>query len=178
MRFIQVAALVAALAACGERSAPAPAAAEGGEAPALMGRYLAASDTARAITGDVDIERGGLAFSSGVVVYTRVLNPRRGGDLIARNGDSYAAATLGPADLIIELRRVTEQAVPAGRAGLCGAERPQYVALAYEPRATRVTLLVFAGDEPPGPQATQSRVCASFAFDAPDGARTRQGVVL
>jgi hypothetical protein len=178
MRFIQVAALIAALAACSERSAPAPTAAEGGEPHALMGRYLAASDTARAITGDVDIERGGLAFASGVVVYTRVLNPRRGGDLIARNGDSYAAATLGPADLIIELRRVTEQAVPAGRVGLCGAEPPQYVALAYAPRATRVTLLVFAGDEPPGPQATQSRVCASFAFDAPDGARTRQGVVL
>ena len=177
MRFIKVAALIAALAACSDRSAPAPAA-EGGEPPALMGRYLAASDTARAITGDVDIERGGLAFASGVVLYTRVLNPRRGGDLIARNGDSYAAATLGPADLIIELRRVTEQAVPAGRVGLCGAERPQYVALAYEPRATSVTLLVFAGDEPPGPEATQSRVCASFAFDAPDGARTRQGVVL
>jgi hypothetical protein len=62
--------------------------------------------------------------------------------------------------------------------GLCGGERPQYVALAYEARATSVKLLVFAGDEPPGPEATRSRICASFAYAAPSGARTRQGVVL
>lgn len=177
MRFIIAAGLSAALAACGEMPAP-PAEAGSTEPPALMGRYLAASNTARAITGDVDIEHGGLAFASGVIVYTRVLSPRRGGDLVSRHGDSFAAAVLGPADLVIELRRVTEQTVPDGRVGLCGAERPQYVALAYEPRATSVTLLVFAGEEPPGPEATRSHVCASFAFVAPDGARTRQGVVL
>jgi hypothetical protein len=169
--------LSAALAACGEAPAP-PASAHSEEPAAIMGRYLAASNTAHTITGGVDIERGGLAFESGVILYTRVLNPRRGGDLIARNGDSYAAAALGPGDLIIELRRITEQTVPEGGVGLCGGERPQYLALAYEERATSITLLVFAGDEPPGPEATQSRLCASFAFVAPDGARTRQGVVL
>jgi hypothetical protein len=38
--------------------------------------------------------------------------------------------------------------------------------------------MVFAGEEPPGPQATQSRLCAIFTYAAPDGARTREGVVL
>src|SRR5690606_9633008 len=107
-----------------------------------------------------------------------LLAPRRGEDLIAKHGDSYAAAVLGPANLTIELRRVIEQTVPAGQVGLCGASRPQYVALAYDERATEVTLLVFAGAEPPGPEALQSRVCASFRYAAPDGARTREGVVL
>lgn len=145
----------------------------------LMGQYKAASDSARQHTGDVSIERGGLVFAKGVVLYTRVLDPRRGSDLIARDGDSYAAAALGPSDLTIELRRVTEQSVQEGARGLCGDERPQYVALAYESvRAAEVTLLAFAGEEPPGPSATQSRVCAAFAYAAPEGARTRQGVVL
>jgi hypothetical protein len=172
-----IAAAMFALAACGETPTPA-AEAEASEPAALIGRYLAASDTARSITSGVDIQRGGLVFDSGQVLYTRLLEPRRGGDLISRGGDSYAAAALGPGDLVIELRRVTEQTVPGGRVGLCGAARPQYVALAYEERPTSVTLLVFSGEEPPSPDATRSRLCASFVYDAPDGARTRQGVVL
>ncbi len=68
--------------------------------------------------------------------------------------------------------------MPDGVVGLCGATRPHYIALAYAPRATSVTMIVFSGDEPPGPDATQSRICATFAYVAPDGARTREGVVL
>jgi hypothetical protein len=177
MRSAFAAVLLLALGACDETAAPAqPAAAETPDA--LMGWFRASSNTARGITGDVTIERGGLVFQSGVIVYTRPLQPRSAGDLIARGGDSYAAAALGPGDLIIELRRVTEQTVPDGRVGLCGASHPEYVALAYEVRATSVKVLVFSGDEPPGPEATRSRLCATFAYDAPDGARTREGVVL
>ena len=45
-------------------------------------------------------------------------------------------------------------------------------------KAQNVSLLVFSGDEPPGPEALHSRVCARFGYAAPDGARTREGVVL
>jgi hypothetical protein len=147
-------------------------------AAALTGRYRALSDTAQAITGNVTIEHGGLIFDKGVVIYTRTLNPRRGADLIARNGDSYAAVAVGPGELTIELRRVREQALTGGAQGLCAPQTPTYVALAYQERATSVTVLVFSGEEPPGPQATQSQLCATFAYAVPDGARTRQGVVL
>lgn len=174
MRSLLAAALLLALAACGE----APAANDVPEPPVLMGVFKASSNTARGITGDVAIERGGLRFGSGVILYTRALAPRSGNDLIARGGDSYAAAAVGPGDLTIELRRITDQTVPDGVVGLCGATRPQYIALAYEPRATSVTMIVFSGDEPPGPDATQSHICATFAYVAPDGARTREGVVL
>jgi hypothetical protein len=177
MRPFLAAVLLLALCACGETATPAqPAAAR--EPDALMGWFRASSNTARGITGDVTIERGGLVFQSGVIVYTRPLQPRGAGELISRGGDSYAAAALGPGDLTIELRRVTEQTVPDGRVGLCGASRPEYVALAYEARVTNVKVLVFSGEEPPGPDATHSRLCARFAYDAPDGARTREGVVL
>ncbi|MCL4714929.1 MAG: hypothetical protein KJZ75_08470 [Hyphomonadaceae bacterium] len=175
MRALVAALSLFAVAACGE--APAPDA-SANERAVLSGYFKAESNTARAITGDVRIERGGVVFGSGVVLYTRTLEPRSGGDVISRDGDSYAAAALGPGDLSVELRRVAEQTVPQGGVGLCGAARVEYVALAHDQRARKVTLLAFAGEEPPGPQATQSRVCASFAFAAPEGARTREGVVL
>lgn len=143
-----------------------------------MGEFRAVSETARMKTGDVAIERGGLIFARGVTLYTRVLAPRRGADLIARDGDSYAAAVLGPSELQVELRRVNEQVLTGDAQSLCGAEAPAYVALVHDARATSVTLLAFAGEEAPGPDATQSRLCGAYGYAAPDGARTREGVLL
>lgn len=168
--------LLAVLAACGEtQAANEPIHAE---TAVLTGQYNAASGTAREATGDVSIERGGLLFAKGVVLYTRTLNPRSGIERIARDGDSYASIITAPSDLTIELRRVTEQALTGNAHGLCGDAQPGYVALAYAERATSVTILVFAGNEPPGPNATQSRLCATLAYTTPGGARTSQGVVL
>lgn len=172
-----VAALCAALMACGAPPS-ADTDSQSVEPSVLMGRYLAASETAQARTGEVSIERGGLAFASGAVLYTRVLAPRNNYERMARDGATYAAAALGAPDMIVELRRVVEQRLGEGVAGLCEGETPAYVALAYGPRATSVTLLAFSGDEPPGPNATRSRLCGTFVYVAPDGARTRQGVLL
>ncbi len=177
MRFAAIALLLLALAACSQASAP-QAATPNGAYVALSGDYKASSNTARAITGAMIIQRGGVTFANGVILYTRTLAPRTGNDLISKNGDSYAAAVVGPGSLMIELRRVTEQVTPDGAIGLCGAERPQYVALAYDARATTVTMLVFTGDEPPGPETMASHICARFGYAAPEGARTREGVVL
>jgi hypothetical protein len=176
MRFAVVSLLMLVLAGCSQDSPPA--ATPTGEYAALSGDYKASSNTARAITGAMIIQRGGVTFANGVILYTRTLSPRSGGDLIGKNGDSYAAAVVGPGSLTIELRRVIEQVTPDGVIGLCGAEPPQYVALAYDARATTVTMLVFSGDEPPGPEAMNSRICARFGYAAPEGARTREGVVL
>jgi hypothetical protein len=166
--------VLAALGACA-RPSPTPEAAA--SEPALLGEYRAASDNACKQTGDVAIERGGLVFAKGVILYTRALRPRRGYDLVAAEGNSFAAIALGPAGLSVDLRRVTEQTLSGGAEGLCGADAPTYIALAYEERAASVTMMVFAGEEPPGSGATQSRLCGAFAYAAPDGARTRQGVV-
>jgi len=175
MRLLLTTALCATLAGCGQ--------ARQGEAEAsvpasIIGEFRAASQTARDVTGNVSIERAGLAFDRGVVLYTRTLNPRSASERIARDGDNYAAVLVSSADEPIELRRVTEQTLTQGAEGLCGAERPTYVAIANEERSAYLTLLVFAGAEPPGPTATDSRLCARFKYAAPDGARTREGVVL
>jgi hypothetical protein len=131
MRSLLAAALLVVLAACENAAPSAPVR----ESSLLAGEYKPASNTARGITGGMMIQRAGLTFENGVVLYTRTLNPRRGGDLIAKNGDSFAAAIVGPGSLNVELRRVTEQVLPAGVIGLCGTEQPQYVALAFDARA-------------------------------------------
>jgi hypothetical protein len=175
MRILLAAALCAMAAACGQASE--------GEAAAsvpdvLTGEFRAASDSARSRTGNLALERGGLIFDSGAVLYTRALLPRSGSDRVARDGDSYAAILVSPADIVIDLRRVTEQTLTGGAQGICGDDQPAYVAIASEERTTSITVLVFAGDEPPGPDATASRLCGAFKYSAPDGARTREGVVL
>ena len=175
MRILIAAALCAVSAACSQASE--------GEAVAsvpdvITGEYRAASETARAATGNLSIERGGLIFDRGVVLYTRALNPRAAHERIARDGDSYAAVLVSSGELPIELRRITEQTLTGGAQGLCGGERPTYVAIANEERSSYLIVLVFSGDEPPGPDATESQLCARFKYAAPDGARTREGVVL
>jgi hypothetical protein len=175
MRILIAAALCAALAACdqgaqGEAEASVP--------DTIVGEFRAASETAREATGNVSIERGGLIFDRGVVLYTRALNPRAAHERIARDGDSYAAVLVSSGELPIELRRITEQTLTGGAQGLCGDDRPTYVAIANEERSSYLIVLVFSGDEPPGPDATESQLCARFKYAAPDGARTREGVVL
>jgi len=177
MRSFVLLLLLAAIAACDAGIAaqrdPAPPAVHG----AMTGLFKASSDAALTATGDLELQRAGLVFSNGVVLYTRTLEPRRGSDVISRNGDSYAAIAVRPAQVAVELRRVTEEVAPQAL-GLCGVQRPHYVALLFDDRATSLTVLVFAGEEPPGPDATDSRLCAALAYVAPSGARTRQGVVL
>jgi hypothetical protein len=166
--------LMAALTACGEART------HDGEAIAaeparVLGQFKAASETARAATGDVGVERAGLIFANGAALYTRTLEPRRGGDLTTRAGDSYAALAVGSAELQVELRRVLDTVAADG---VCAGGAPSYVALVHEERPSSFTLLVFSGDEAPGPRATESRLCARYAYSAPQGARTREGVVL
>lgn len=177
MRVFLATVLIAALAACGEHGADAVAVAASEPVPA-WGEYRASSENARTQMGDMSIERGGMLFSKGFVLYTRSLDPRRGDELVSAAGDSYAAIALGPPDLNVELRRVIDFVAPAGEGGLCGADAPAYVALVHDARAVDVTVLVFSGEEPPGPHATTSALCGAFGYVAPDGARTRQGLVL
>ncbi|PZO53171.1 MAG: hypothetical protein DCF16_07835 [Alphaproteobacteria bacterium] len=171
MRALIAALCCAVLGACSD-----PSNAEETAAPSvLVGDYRAITDAARTAPGDVTIEHGGLVFSRGAILYTRRLQPRAPSERIARDGLSYAAVVRG-ADLNIELRRVTEETLANGAASLCGAETPAYVALAHDERSAHVTVLVFTGDEPPGPQATSSRLCGSFAYTLRESGR--HGVVL
>jgi|CXWL01.1.fsa_nt_gi hypothetical protein len=172
------------LAACGESSTPMASDAQASAAaPApLMGAFKAQSETARAVTGDVAIQRAGLSFANGVTLYTRQLDPRRGHDRMSHDGESYAAAAVASSNVVVELRRVNQQVIAPNASAIHGAcdtaEPPRYVAIVYEPPAHGITLIVFTGDDAPSPTATDARVCAIYGFTAPEGARTREGVLL
>lgn len=181
MRALLLPVMLAVLTACGEARNPAASDAEAAEAIPLTGAFYAASETARTITGNVEIAPRALSFEKGMILYTATLAPRGAGDFVDQGGQTYAAAALGASDLSIELRRVTEEVAPngAGRGpSLCADAPATYITLAYGPRAVGVTLLVFSGSDAPGPNSSNSRLCASYAYAAPEGARTRQGVVL
>ena len=161
-----------ALVACGQARPPAPR-----EAGSSGWLYNAASQTARSFTGNVTILPGTLVFAKGARLTTRALARREPAEPIVQGGPSFAAAALGPPDTIVELRAVSEQRLAQGAPSLC-ADRPTYVALAYSQRGTRLTLMVFGGAEPPGQSANKSWLCATYVYAAPDGVRTRQGVLL
>lgn len=176
MRALLVLVVLTALAACGARGARGDA--EAAEPTALTGRFNAESDTAISLTGGVAIAHDGMAFDKGAMLATRSIGTRHGWELVSRNGDTYAAAAIGPGEMQIELRRVSSSQALRHAPTLCGDRAPSYVAIAYEAQRSTVTLLVFTGDEEPSPEASDSTLCGVFGYSAPTGARTREGVVL
>ena len=141
--------------------------------------FRAASETARNFTGDLAIEPDALRFAKGAALSTRTLTPRAADQLTAHGGDSYATIAVSSGDLEVEVRAIVSQRLSQGAPSLCQNDwMPSYAALVYGRRDMRVTVILFSGSDEPGPDARESRVCATYAYTAPDGARTRQGVVL
>ena len=164
------------LAACGELRAPA-AREQNAEGRALV--FNAASETARNFTGDVTLEGPRLRFAKGAALMTRLVSRREPAEPIVQGGPSFAAAALGPPDIVVEVRSVIGQTLAQGAPSLCpSGGTPTYVALIYGQRSTRVTLMVFNGADAPGQSASKSWLCATYVYTAPDGVRTRQGVLL
>src|SRR5262249_18301954 len=136
--------------------------------PARAMAFNAVSETARSFTGDVTLAGPRLMFAKGAVLTTQPLARREPGEPMSQGGPSFAAAALAPANVIVELRRVTAQSLAQGAPSLCpegGA--PTYVALIYGQRSTRVTLMVFNGAEPPSQSAAKSFLCATYVYAAP-----------
>ncbi len=164
--------LALAVAACGEAPASRT------EAPRPL-VFNALSETARSFTGDMTLEGPRLVFAKGATLETRPLARREPAEPMSQGGPSFATAALGPPDVVVDLRSITGQALAQGAPSLCAeGGAPTYVALIYGQRSTRVTLMVFNGAEPPGQNASKSWLCATYVYAAPDGVRTRQGVLL
>lgn len=169
---------VALLAACGDvHSASTRHSVASSSQHALA--FKAASETARNFTGDLAIEPDSLRFSKGAALATRALTPRAADQLTAHGGDSFATIAVSSGDLEVEVRAIVSQRLSQGAPSLCQNDwMPSYAALVYGQHDMRVTVILFSGSDEPGPEARNSRVCATYAYNAPDGARTQQGLVL
>lgn len=167
MRFASIL-LALALAACGQTTAP-PAEAPEAEAPAppaLTGSFAAMSNTAMAITGDIDIQPDVLSFSKGFRVeggrIDTALEPHTD---YSAGGGTIADVTGNGGIETIELRQVTNVRIAADAAvqPLCGpGETASYVVLAKSPEV--LSMLVFSGADAPGPNAHNSQLCGTFNY--------------
>jgi hypothetical protein len=164
----QILALAFLLAACGQPAPPAeetPPTAEAPVAPAgtplSTGALGAMSNTAMAITGALTVAPEALRFEKGFTAATEFVGVVDATTDINSGGESFAEAAPGPVSLRVEVRRI----IPEAPSQLCGLQTPAtYVALASDEPLTALTLIVFSGAEAPGPQATDSAVCATFSY--------------
>lgn len=164
-------AAVALLAACNQQKPEAPPveAAPVAEAPAfqaLTGLFTATSTTAMGVTGDLAVTPERVTLSKGEQLDTAAAAAVNTTALIAAGGKSFAETYAGPADLALELRKVTATTVQDGTTPqkLCGPQAVSYLAFAYDAGHTAVTMLAFSGDEAPGDTATKSTLCGTFSY--------------
>jgi hypothetical protein len=159
------------LAACDQSAAPpavseAPASEAVAPAPAaLTGRFIAMSNTALALTGDVDVQADALGFSKGFR-----LEGGRVDDVLGPNTDySAGGGTIADSSGVqniesVELRRIeaTRVAADAPAPQLCSDKPVSHAVLANN--ADTLSVLIFSGADAPGPNAHDSQLCGIFNY--------------
>jgi hypothetical protein len=161
------------LAACGQQAPELPPPPLADDAPAAtetptaapqalaVGPLGATSTTAMGITGALTITPAALHFEKGFAAQTEFMAIVPATNIISDDGESFAAAAPGPVTLRMELRRI----VGGAPAQLCGADSTAtFVALASDEPLTGLTLIVFSGQDAPGPTAQNSAVCATYSY--------------
>jgi hypothetical protein len=118
------------------------------------------SNTAMSITGSLTVERTALVFENGFAAQTEYLGVVDAAAPIAQAGGSFAAAASRSGNLRVELRRVAGTAPEQ----LCGSPAATHVALVHDEPLTGLTLVAFSGADAPGPNASESAVCATYLY--------------
>lgn len=167
--------LVLALAACGEREVkgmpdrpPAPAAADGAAAPAgpaITGEFVAISNTATSLTGDLSATPDVLSFARGFRLEGgRVDAALTIADALYVGGGTIADASGNAGADNIEVRRIenVRVAADAPAPNLCTNGPVRHVVLAQSVQT--LSLLVFSGADAPGRNAQNAQLCAVFNY--------------
>lgn len=161
-----LAVLAVTLAACAqppaatEAAAPAP--------PALTGTFEAMSNTATAITGNVDVQPDVLSFGKGFRIEGGRIDATLGPDTdLSAAGGTIADGSGNTSIQTIELRRIdlVRVAADAPDPHLCGGIAVTHVILANG--ADALSVLVFSGEDAPGPNAHDTQLCGIFNYAHP-----------
>lgn len=168
MRSSFAALAILALAACNQVAAP-PAdtpEVEAPASPALTGQFTAMSNTAMAITGDVDVQPDVLSFAKGFRIEGGRIDAALAPDTdLSAGGGTIASGSGNTGVQTVELRRVDLVRVAADAADpqLCGEGAPvSHVILANG--VETLSLLVFSGADAPGPNAHDTQLCGIFNY--------------
>lgn len=149
------------------------------EEPAVArSEWRAASDTARAVTGNLRVSlesvRGGpviFAFATGVTVRAQPIAVVAADNRSGVGGQSYAAVLAGDPRVDANLYRVESETVSASAShgGLCGAERTRHLAVSeFVDNSGRwvFKIAAFRGDRAPGASGQDPGLCNAFAYQA------------
>jgi hypothetical protein len=170
MRKAGLALMILALAACGqpteapgEPSAPAEDAAS---SAAFVGHYVAISNTAMSITGDLDLAPDVLSFGKGFRIEgARIESGLTADTDLSAGGGTIASGSGNTSVMNVELRHVdlVRVAADARDPQLCGEGTPVTHAIVAH-GAESLSVLVFSGAEAPGPNAHDTQLCGIFNY--------------
>ncbi len=163
MRFAIAILAALTLAACTQPAAPTEAAAPA--PPALTGAFEAMSNTATAITGNLDVQPDVLSFGKGFRIEGGRIDTALGPDTdLSAIGGTIADGSGNRTIQTVELRRIdlVRVAADAPNPTLCGGLAATHVILANGTDA--LSVLVFSGEDAPGPSAHDTQLCGIFNY--------------
>jgi len=164
MRAVLAAFAALALVACGGPSAPTTPAPEA-TPPALTGSFEAMSNTATAITGNLDVQPDVLSFGKGFRIEGGRIDATLGPDTdLSAGGGTIADGSGNTSVQTVELRRIdlVRVAADAPNPNLCGGVAATHVILANGTET--LSVLVFSGADAPGPNAHDTQLCGIFNY--------------
>lgn len=131
------------------------------------GRYTAISTTAMGITGDISFDSDLINFGKGQTITTRLVEMVPSTQAYNQSGNSWASLLFVPKEAKIEIREVIGMTTAEEAQPLCG-EAPQWVGVGSDrglkDNTISVAIALLTGDTPPGPEAPDNNVCATYSF--------------
>jgi len=165
MRKLGFALLVLSLAAC---TPPSSEDASMPQAGLIPGQFIATSNTAMSITGDLEIWPNRLSFGKGFRLEGSRIDTRLEPNTdLSAGGGTIASGSGNSSVHMVELRQIANQRIAADARDpqLCGeGKTPSYAILANG--AETLSLLVFSGADVPGPNAHDTQLCGIFNYQA------------
>ena len=132
-----------------------------------QGSYAAVSTTAMGITGDISFDADLINFGKGQTITTRLAEMAPATEAYNESGDSWASLLFVPEETGIEIREIIGMTTSEDAQPLCG-EAPQWVGVGSDrdlkDSAVSVSIALLTGDVPPGPDAPEDNVCATYSF--------------
>jgi hypothetical protein len=136
------------------------------QAGLIPGQYVATSNTAMSITGDLDLSPNVLSFAKGFRVEgARIENALTGDTDLSAGGGTLTEGSGIAQFQTIELRRIETVRVAADARDpqLCGAGKTATYAILANGAET-LSLQIFSGADAPGPNAHDTQLCGIFNY--------------
>jgi len=132
-----------------------------------QGTYTAVSTTAMGVTGNMSFDSDLINFGKGQTITTRLTEMVPATAPYNQTGDSWASLLFIPDEAKVEIREIVGMTTSEDAQPLCG-EAPQWVGVGTDrglkDSSVSVTIVLATGGVPPGPDAPEDNICATYTF--------------